>query len=305
MNIPHPGIIPMRNKNFKQKIYPIMKKLYKFSAMALVGAAALGLYSCSNGNLSEITITPDIIDIPAGYDTPAPIRVNVEANHKWSVESACEWIVVSDINSTGFTVNITGGYVGYGPDVRSGTVKVSSQYGESPVTVSQDRVPYSTFEEWFGTYRVQYDQYTLLFDPSGKTYDFITTTEDLTGKPFVQGTILALDNMIPDEFEFDGTNVKLALEFLPDEYRMCVSLYYPDGCAMAPLTNGFHQVLLAPYVEMDPETKVLGLITEFDDISWGMARVKFPAPIFDGLYVYKNLVITHMGHEAPAAPAAR
>jgi len=286
-----------------------MKKFIKFSIAAL--GSLLVLASCQNVNMYDMMVTPGTVDItydPFTFDfdaAPTPIRVAVDAGHDWYVQSTADWITIGNVTSTGFTINLDGHYIGAGPDTRSGVVLVSSQIGQWPVVVNQDRIRYSTIEEWYGTYRIQYRAYSL--NGGDKTLPLVA--EDLSWDFLVDAEISASGMTFSSFFPYE-TETYPNLGEIPfissfSKEKGCMVTSGIGGYALSavlchhyPEDGGFYSGTGWKYT-IDPETKRVTLPSVKDGHSVYFQPALFMA-VFMGDYYYGDFTITQIAQALPA-----
>ncbi len=288
-----------------------MKKFIKFSIAVFGGI--LVLVSCQNVNMNDMMVTPSTVDVtydPFTYDFdsgPTPIRIAVNAGHDWFVQSTAEWITIDDttITATGFTLTLDK-YIGEGPDTRSGIVLVSSQIGQWPVVVNQDRIQYSTLEEWAGTYRVQYKAFTE--DPVGKrTVPLVE--QDLSWDFLVDVNISASGMTFGSFFPYETEkypnlgNIPFVSSF--DKEKGCMVTSGIGGYALSailchhyPEEGGFYSGTGWKYT-IDPKTKQLTLPSVKEGHSVYFQPALFMA-VFMGDYYYGDFTITQIEQQLPA-----
>jgi len=305
-----------------------MKRFYKILVIALAGVFAFGVYSCDNVNMYDQMVTPSTVDVEYSYDIPTPIRIAVTAGHDWYVQSTADWITVSNISNTGFTLNLED-YFGEGTEMRSGVVLVSSQIGQWPVVVNQERRPYSTPEELVGTYRMQsteyadpagYD-YTLPFVATGQTYDYLTTSE-YRGPTDVSGTmydLLVINKVIAYEDDKYGTTSRMILDYNAETGyfnispltigSFCVMPYYQVASAGTFMENDIREfgwditidVDTKQLIFIDPVTRKAVNTASYNNypIYWQLEGYWY------GDYVYGDYIITLVEQTPPAPAPAR
>lgn len=296
-----------------------MKRFSKFLVIALAGVVALGVYSCDNVNMNDIMVTPSSIDVDYSLEAPAPIRIAVNAGHDWFVQSTADWITVdeSTISETGFTVRLDA-YVGEGTDVRSGIVFVSSKVGQWPVVFNQERLPYSTYEEYLGTYRFQMNQYDFassVFTPTGNAGDALNVLQDFRSQP--------ISGLNYDRYQFEDPIFTGIAGETYASYSLLDLFFVPEAAALEvsgiQYNIGFGNVITVPaYYEssddslyfffgeelrgtVNPDTKVLEFpnFTENGQPLYWFTFWTLGIPWTD--YYYGDMVITMV--EAAPAPA--
>jgi len=293
-----------------------MKRFYKFLVIALAGVVTLGVYSCDNVNMYDQMVTPSTIDLEYTFETPTPVRIAVTAGHDWYVQSTADWITVSTITNTGFTLNLDQ-YVGEGPDVRSGVVLVSSQIGQWPVVVNQERTPFSAVSDYLGTYRVTANLVAFDTDDDGETYYPVYSTVDYLDELVLDPEMTENDMYFSNWADVSGLYCDLQFDaatstakMMPYGYDYTGTGYYAcylEACVLD-LVNGGVADVWNDYgyefftITQDKESFTLPATFEGETVYYGV-NAYFFGIIFDGYFKGYMSDVKFTKIEAAPAPS--
>ena len=192
---------------------------------------------------------------------------------------------------------------------------VSSKVGQWPVVVNQDRTPYSTFEEYLGTYRIQFNQYTSDLVATGESYDGLREMVDGRANPVGEYTeLMGIEDPIFADIagETYGTYSLVDFNFIPEQAAVTTpgitynigfggvitlpSYYDPVEESFTFMLDGIY------YATVNPETKELEIPREYEGMKvYWFSYWTLGIPWSD--FFYGDMVISQVEQAVLPAPS--